>query len=832
MKYCVRPSLMPAVVCLVAALVVACTGTLPDTAEIPNPSFEIADARRPQQRPADWRPTRLGGRGERGEYGYAEEGRGDGRCVTISSTDGAQLAWSAVATVRPFSRYRLSGWIRTEGLQTTDGEGALLSVPDMEDARSSALTGTSDWTRVSLEFDSGNSDMIQISCLFGGGGRATGQAWYDDLSLELLAKRTPRPEATIQASLTGEPISPYIYGQFIEHLGRCIYGGIWAEMLEDRKFFYAPGGEDSPWRVMGDTTRLVMDTRSPYVGEQTPVLVPAGDASTTGLSQGDLGLRAGMRYEGRIALRGETGSGPVTVALIWGEEPGERDVISIDRIPPDWEKIPLRFTSGASTDEGRLEITGAANGRLRIGTLSLMPVDNVEGFRPDVLALLRELDAPVYRWPGGNFVSGYNWRDGIGDPDRRPPRKNPAWRGIEHNDVGIHEFIRLCELIDTEPYVTVNTGLGSVGMAAEEVAYCNSPAGTPLGDERAANGSPEPFGVKWWAIGNEMYGNWQLGNMPLEEYVLKHNRVVDAMRAVDPDIQVVAVGSVGRWDELMLAECVDHMDLLSEHFYVQERPGVLGHSAWAAEQVRRIADAHRRYRAEIPALEGHDLRIAMDEWNYWYGPHLYGELGTRYFLKDALGIARGFHEYYRNSDIYFMANYAQTVNVIGAIKTTKTEAAFDATGLVLRLYRQTYGDVPVEVTGAPEPLDVAAAWNAAMDTLVVAVVNPTLESLRLPLQIVGARLTGGGQQYLLTGPEPGAYNEPGGRTDITTSEATIRSLPGRLRLPPLSVSIYRVAAEPVDADTASAELTAAASSGIAPTDAGPVPDSPHPNNSR
>jgi len=618
-------------------------------------------------------------------------------------------------------------------------------------------------------------------------------------SVDSAPTRTPRPEAVIQATSTGEPISPYIYGQFIEHLGRCIYGGIWAEMLEDRKFFYVPGSEESPWRVLGDTTRLVMDTRTPYVGDQTPVLTPGDGASTAGLVQGELGLKGGMGYEGRIVLRGETGSGPVRIALIWGEEPSDRDMVTIEQAPSDWETIPLRFVAGASTDEGRLEITGAANGRLRIGTLSLMPQDNVEGFRPDVLALLRELDAPVYRWPGGNFVSGYNWRDGIGDPDRRPPRKNPAWRGVEHNDVGIHEFIRLCELIDTEPYVTVNTGLGSVEMAAEEVAYCNSPTGTPLGDQRAANGSPTPFAVKWWAIGNEMYGSWQLGNMPLEEYARKHNRTVDAMRTVDPAIQVVAVGSVGRWDELMLAECIDHMDLLSEHFYVQERPGVLGHSAWAAEQVRRIADAHRRYREEIGALAGHDLRIAMDEWNYWYGPHLYGELGTRYYLKDALGIARGFHEYYRNSDIYFMANYAQTVNVIGAIKTTKTEAAFDATGLVLRLYRQHYGEIPVEVVGAPEPLDVAAAWTAARDTLVVAVVNPTAEMLRLPLQIEGARLTGGGRQVLLTGPEPRAYNEPGGRTDVTTAGTALRRLPARLRLPPLSVTIYRVAAEPTDA---------------------------------
>jgi alpha-N-arabinofuranosidase len=769
----------------------------PPPAGVPNASFEDPDPERPAERPADWQPYRWGGRGE---LEYAESGHTGVRSVTIASTEGADLSWGAVLPVRPFSRYRLSGWIRTEDLTATTGQGALFNLHGMEGARSEALTGTRDWTRVAFEFDTGANDAVQVNCLFGGWGQATGRAWYDDLSLELLATREPRPSVTIDAARTAHPISEYIYGQFIEHLGRGIYGGIWAEMLEDRKCFYAPGTEDSPWRVLGDPARLVMDRRTPYVGTQTPVLDPAPDGETAGLVQAGLGLVAGKTYEGRIVLRGEVGAAPVSVSLAWGEGPADRQTVSIDRIPSTWEKIPLRFTAGASTDDGRLEITAGGRGRLRVGTVSLMPSDNVEGFRPDVLALLRELDAPVYRWPGGNFVSGYDWRDGIGDRDRRPPRKNPAWQGIEHNDVGLHEFLRLCELIDTEPYITVNTGLGSPEQAADELAYCNGPADSPLGRLRAGNGHPEPFGVKWWAIGNEMYGDWQLGHIPLDQYVEKHRRTVAAMRAVDPSIRVVAVGAVGEWDEVMLAQNADAMDLISEHFYCQERPGLLGHAACAAERVKRIGNAHRRYRETIPALAGRDLRIAMDEWNYWYGPYLYGELGTRYYLKDALGVARGLHEYYRNSDVYFMANYAQTVNVIGAIKTTKTDAAFDATGLVLRLYRRNYGNIPVTVAGMPEPLDVAAAWTTGRDTLVVAVVNPTRETLRLPLHVAGARLTGGGRRLLLSGPDPLAYNEPGGRTDIVTTETPVRRLPDRLRVPPLSVALYRLAALPAPDD--------------------------------
>ena len=121
--------------------------------------------------------------------------------------------------------------------------------------------------------------------------------------------------------------------------------------------------------------------------------------------------------------------------------------------------IPCASARAGSTDNGRIEIVARGTGSFRIGTASLMPADNIYGWRADTVALLKELDAPVYRWPGGNFVSGYNWRDGIGDPDKRPPRKNPAWKGIESNDVGIHEYMALMRELATEPYIAVNTGL-------------------------------------------------------------------------------------------------------------------------------------------------------------------------------------------------------------------------------------------------------------------------------------------------------------------------------------------------------------------------------------
>ncbi len=347
--------------------------------------------------------------------------------------------------------------------------------------------------------------------------------------------------------------------------------------------------------------------------------------------------------------------------------------------------------------------------------------------------------------------------------------------------------------IGAEPYIAVNTGLADEGAAAQEVEYLNGATSTPLGKLRAQNGHPEPFGVQWFAVGNEMYGAWQLGNVPLEEYVKKHNRVVEAMRKVDPGVRPIGVGNVGRWSEQMLTQCADFMNLISEHLYWQNRPELAAHVAQVPAQIRGVADAHREYRRRLPSLAGKDIRIAMDEWNYWYGPNDFGELGVRYSVQDGLGIAAGLHEFFRNSDIYFMANYAQTVNVIGAIKTTPTSAEMETTGLVLKLYRQRFGVTPVEVTGAPAPLDVAAAWTADRSALTVAVVNPTEQAESIDLSLKGAQLTGQGTAWVIAGPSRLAHNDPGNPREVDIRQEPYRGN-GQLRTPPLSVTVFELAA--------------------------------------
>jgi len=622
-------------------------------------------------------------------------------------------------------------------------------------------------------------------------------------------------EISIDATETGEPISKYIYGQFIEHLGRCIYGGIWAEMLEDRKFYYPvtddfkpysekskTGGQfpvitGSPWEVIGTPGSVKMITQNSYVGKHTPLIIANGKMPA-GIRQGRVALEKDKEYIGRIILAGSQDAGPVKVSLIWGEQKNQRDTITVDVIDKEFRKYPLKFKAGDNTENGKIQITGYGKGNFKIGTISLMPADNINGMRADTLKLLKELNAPLYRWPGGNFVSGYDWRDGIGEADKRPTRKNPAWSGLEYNDFGLDEFVAFCREVKAEPMIAVNTGFGDAHSAFQEVQYANGSAGTSMGNWRAKNSRQEPYDVKFWCVGNEMFGKWQLGYMSLEQYTIKHNRFAEKMWQADPSIKLVGVGDVGKWSRGMLERCSDYMDLISEHWYVgfeyrdRKMPGVPEHVKKTVRVTREKADFHRRMRRELKSLNDKDIRIAIDEWNYWYGPHVYGELGVRYHLQDALGIAAGLHEMFRNSDIIYMANYAQTVNVIGCIKTTKTKAGFAATAMPLMLYRKHFGKIPVKISNVPEPLDVVAAWTKDRDAITISIVNPTRGEYQLAIELKGVNLTGQGQKWVIANDNPMAYNEPGKEPKVAIEQSPVAGVSDGLLAGPLSVNLYRL----------------------------------------
>ena len=635
------------------------------------------------------------------------------------------------------------------------------------------------------------------------------------------AAGAPR-EIKLDTARTSAPISPFIYGQFIEHLGRCIYGGIWAEMLEDRKFYfpitadYAPYRSltntafpvvgASPWQIIGDAGAVTMVKAAAFVGEHSPRL-----NSGAGIRQRDLGLVAGKNYQGYLWAKPLNQRAEIEVTLVWGEGPADRETIKLKFSGRNYTRKTFSFIPQSSTDSGALEIR-VSGGDVLCGPPSLMPGDNVNGLRPDTLALLKQLNGTVYRWPGGNFVSGYDWRDGIGDRDRRPPRKNPAWTGVEHNDFGTDEFIAFCRALNTEPMIAVNTGFGDAYSAAQWVEYCNASAKTIAGGWRAKNGSKAPFGVKYWCVGNEMFGPWQLGFMQMEHYTQKHNLVAEAMRQVDSTAVLVGVGDLTTINKehdpnqvksgktcshIMLEECADHMTMLSEHFYrgrlpwtSEGRPDLLTHVGMLRESIREKADGHRKLQARLPNLKGRLVPLAMDEWNYWHRDYIYGELGCRYDLADGLGVAAGLHEFFRQSDLIQMAHYAQTVNVIGAIKTTRTAAEMETTGLVLQLYRAHYGQIPLRGEQDFAPCDVAAALTTDGKTLTLGVMNPTDQECEFRPVLSGATAIGAATRWHISGPAPTAHNTPGRPRVVDIQRTDGISLSSGLRVPPLSCAVF------------------------------------------
>jgi alpha-N-arabinofuranosidase len=244
-------------------------------------------------------------------------------------------------------------------------------------------------------------------------------------------------EAQIDVSKVAPPVSKYEFGMFIENLGTLVYRSLWSEMLDDRKFYFEISSHDpvipvplrarlrgrrvdlNYWHSVGPDQAVTMDKDHPFVGEHSPRIKLDG-SMPHGIQQLGLALIKGKTYVGRVYLRGTPGS-RVSVSLIWGDNEKDRQTVSFTVLTGAYKSYPLRFVAGANTGNGKFDITGTGTGNFHIGTVSLMPADNIDGFRPDTIALLRQLHSGFWRLPGGNFISGWSWYDSVGDIDKRPP---------------------------------------------------------------------------------------------------------------------------------------------------------------------------------------------------------------------------------------------------------------------------------------------------------------------------------------------------------------------------------------------------------------------------
>jgi alpha-L-arabinofuranosidase len=317
------------------------------------------------------------------------------------------------------------------------------------------------------------------------------------------------------------------------------------------------------------------------------------------------------------------------------------------------------------------------------------PEADDRGFRRDVLALVKELNPSILRYPGGNFVSGYNWEDGVGPVDARPRRLDLAWKSTETNAFGTNEFIDWCRAAGVEPMLAVNLGTRGADAARSLVEYCNHPGGTALSELRRQHGWAEPHGVRFWCLGNEMDGPWQMEAKTPTEYARSATETAKMMKWVDPGIELAACGSsartmetFGTWEDVVLEHCFDHVEYISLHTYLNDFKGETEALLASPDLMDSFIDEVVAIADAVAERRQSDKRIMLsfDEWNVWYRTRRTGRtldgwpvappiLEERYSMKDALAFGGACISLLNHADRVRVACLAQLVNAIAPIMT-------------------------------------------------------------------------------------------------------------------------------------------------------------------
>jgi alpha-L-arabinofuranosidase len=431
------------------------------------------------------------------------------------------------------------------------------------------------------------------------------------------------------------------------------------------------------------------------------------------------------------------------------------------------------------------------------------PLSDSEGYRKDVLKATKDLNVTFLRWPGGNFSSNYDWRDGIGPREERPTRLDMAWGTTDDNRFGTHEFLRYCEMANTEPYLCANLGTGSWTEAQQWIEYCNFAGETTTTKLRQKNGRKDPWKVKYWGLGNEMDGPWQMGHRTAGDYGRFALEAAKLMKWTDPSVKLVAAGSSNYaadwtgWNRTVLEHLKDHADYLSLHMYVGNSENDFGEfMASSVELGQRTKIAEGIIREALAGTPKRNIYIAWDEWNVWYRERGEGKekgrriLEEQYNLEDALVVATFLNTFLNHAHIVKIANLAQLVNVIAPIFTNEKGMflqttyypiqlfANNSSGDALDLYIQspTYtskrlGEIPY--------LDISAAHDNG--TLVLNIVNRhATDKLPVTFELEKKHFGGAFEVAEVNGPDIKAQNTFNS-SPVKISKSELQASGGRLR---------------------------------------------------
>lgn len=638
----------------------------------------------------------------------------------------------------------------------------------------------------------------------------------------------------IDAATVENRISPRLYGQFAEFMFENIKFGLHAELLRNRGFEEAPNAiglsrywERDPDDRNDDPIRFHWDdsvayppsrplTRGPgpaanlggtqQVEHSLRIDVPVRDGQRRGIHQGRVPVRAGIEYRGYVWLRTWNFDGRLTAVLEEDRTGGEVYAsATVDDIAADgrWTQYRFRLQPARTDPLARLAILLDGRGRMWLDQLSLIPGDAVDDVRADVFERVKALRPAFIRWPGGNVAQDYHWLWGVGPRDERPEWINLAWRNErEPSDFGTQELIRFCRNLGAEPHLVVNVeGRGATAEeAAAWVEYTNGDKTTTYGALRAEHGSPEPFGVKTWELGNEIWGDWVRGHSDADTYARNYLRYRDAMLAVDPSLRFIAVGDNDMaWNRTILGRAGAAIDYLAIHHYDGQRDV---EREYANLMARPLA-YERFYREVAHAIAelapGRDIRLIINEWNTSL------PVPRQHSMESALYGARLMNVFERSGDIVEMTAVSDLVNGWsgGIIQASRHDLFVTPTYLVIRLYNETLGrdrlaarvsspTFDSSAEGADIPvLDVVASRSADGRRLFVKAVNTSREhALKTTVTVRGSTVGAAGTMQTVTADSLEAANSFQTPQAVTVRGTSFRSgSQFTVALPPHSVSV-------------------------------------------
>ncbi|HEY6247993.1 MAG TPA: alpha-L-arabinofuranosidase C-terminal domain-containing protein [Pyrinomonadaceae bacterium] len=604
----------------------------------------------------------------------------------------------------------------------------------------------------------------------------TQRSWARLLSVVLVFASqltTVAPQANQTASITIDArkvenkISPLLYGQFMEFMFEGIKRGLQAELIRDRSFEATPNviGLSRYWERYPDDRNddyalsFTWDDQFPYPSRKNEtkehsLRVKAGDGviQRHGIYQSRIPIRAGLEYRGYIWLRTTDYAGPVTIALEsdvrLGQVYAALDLPNITK--GDWHRYEFTLNSTISDPLARFAVLFPGTGTVWMDQVSLMPGDSAPGgVRRDVFEKIKLLKPAFIRWPGGNVAQDYHWLWGVGPRDQRVTWTNLSWKNeLEPSDFGTDEFVAFARAAGAEPSITVNVeGRGAtVEEAAAWVEYCNGPASSKYGAMRAANGHPDPFRVKLWEVGNEIWGDWVRGHSDAETYARNYIRYAKAMHAVDPSIKLIAVGDNNmNWNRTVLRAAGEGIDYLAiHHYYGRHEAGndlskLLARPLFFERFYGEVLELLRELK-----LEGR-VKVAINEWG------LDLPTGRQYSIEAALYGARLMNVFERSGELVEMSAVSDLVNGWpgGIIQASLHNVFVTPIYLVNQLYSNHRGDVRLAANFNIPDLDVSASRSS--NRIYIKAVNIGTTSLTTTITVQDFFPTGRAEVQTISG---------------------------------------------------------------------------------